>query len=314
MLRPALSLLAASALAGVALTLPTAAVADTTGTVEVTGSAVRFDPTGRSGSAEVAYRCFDPEAGVADIELQTALLQGKSGRTVGFPEKDLLVTCDGSPHTTTITYSRKYVADDAPAVTNGKAQVSFYVGSGGPGDLSLPDQDVTVSGVAAPDTRADVKITLNAHPEPTRKGSRTTVEGKITRAGKAYAKKKVSLIFTPSGSETDTLIKTVKASKKGALETRVKASTTGTYRFVSDETTKTKPGASRGDTVPVVPALEKFARCTELNAVYPHGVGKKKAQDATSGDEVTDFAVDDAQYAKNKKSDLDHDGIACEKR
>ena len=62
----------------------------------------------------------------------------------------------------------------------------------------------------------------------------------------------------------------------------------------------------------VVPALRRFTSCDDLNAVYPHGVGRKGAKDKTSGPRVTGFAVDGEQYAKNKRSDRDRDGIACE--
>ena len=59
-----------------------------------------------------------------------------------------------------------------------------------------------------------------------------------------------------------------------------------------------------------------FANCTQLNKTYPHGVGKKGARDKVSGSTkpVTNFKVDNALYAANKKSDRDGDGVACEKR
>jgi len=45
-------------------------------------------------------------------------------------------------------------------------------------------------------------------------------------------------------------------------------------------------------------------------------VGKKGARDKVSGSTkpVTNFKVDNALYAANKKSDRDGDGVACEKR
>lgn len=61
------------------------------------------------------------------------------------------------------------------------------------------------------------------------------------------------------------------------------------------------------------PSARRFTNCTELNAVYPHGVGKTGATDQTSGKPVTTFTVDDALYDANKGSDRDGDGIACEK-
>jgi hypothetical protein len=52
-----------------------------------------------------------------------------------------------------------------------------------------------------------------------------------------------------------------------------------------------------------------------MHKVYKHGVGRKGAVDhvASKKDKpVTDFHVSTAIYNANKKSDRDHDGIACE--
>ena len=63
-------------------------------------------------------------------------------------------------------------------------------------------------------------------------------------------------------------------------------------------------------------AAKKFANCTALNRVYPHGVGKVGAKDKVQGKTkpVTNFTKNNALYAANTKSDRDKDGIACEKR
>ena len=72
---------------------------------------------------------------------------------------------------------------------------------------------------------------------------------------------------------------------------------------------------------PTVPPIEapiiatRYANCGELNAVYPHGVGRPGASDRTSGSApVTTFLIDDLVYQANRSSDRDGDGIACEKR
>ena len=72
------------------------------------------------------------------------------------------------------------------------------------------------------------------------------------------------------------------------------------------------------------PAPRSYKNCTELNRVYPHGVGKKGARDRTSGRPVTNFTVNNTVYAYNDGApkryfreydlDRDNDGIACEKR
>ena len=60
-----------------------------------------------------------------------------------------------------------------------------------------------------------------------------------------------------------------------------------------------------------LPKPKTYKNCTALHKVYAHGVGKKGAHD--KGGDVDSFTRDDKTYAKNKKSDRDKDGIACEK-
>ena len=65
---------------------------------------------------------------------------------------------------------------------------------------------------------------------------------------------------------------------------------------------------------PAEAANKTYKNCTALNMDYKHGVGKKGAKDKTSGKRVTNFKRSNSIYSKNKKSDRDKDGIACEKR
>ncbi len=81
-----------------------------------------------------------------------------------------------------------------------------------------------------------------------------------------------------------------------------------------------------GTAVPAsaAPAPKSYKNCTELNKVYPHGVGRKGARDKTTGKRVTTFRVDTTLYGYNDGAglrhrgehdlDRDNDGIACEKR
>ncbi|WP_091556873.1 excalibur calcium-binding domain-containing protein [Arthrobacter sp. ok362] len=71
------------------------------------------------------------------------------------------------------------------------------------------------------------------------------------------------------------------------------------------------------------PAPKSYKNCTELNKVYPHGVGRSGARDKTTGKRVTNFRVDNTLYSYNDGGarhrgeydlDRDNDGIACEKR
>ncbi|SHG07472.1 Excalibur calcium-binding domain-containing protein [Jatrophihabitans endophyticus] len=63
-------------------------------------------------------------------------------------------------------------------------------------------------------------------------------------------------------------------------------------------------------------AAKTYKNCTALHAKYPHGVGKKGAHDVVRGKTkpVTNFTRSNALYRANKKSDRDHDGVACEAR
>ncbi|WP_231686018.1 MULTISPECIES: excalibur calcium-binding domain-containing protein [Micrococcaceae] len=70
-------------------------------------------------------------------------------------------------------------------------------------------------------------------------------------------------------------------------------------------------------------APKSYKNCTELNKVYPHGVGRSGARDKTSGKPVTTFRVNSTVYSYNDGAarhkgeydlDRDNDGIACEKR
>jgi excalibur calcium-binding domain-containing protein len=69
-------------------------------------------------------------------------------------------------------------------------------------------------------------------------------------------------------------------------------------------------------TAGAVPAPWK--RCSLVNRVYPHGVGRAGAHDITrSSDPVTNFKQSTRLYNLamhyNRGLDRDHDGIACEK-
>jgi hypothetical protein len=70
--------------------------------------------------------------------------------------------------------------------------------------------------------------------------------------------------------------------------------------------------SAAGSTIP-----PQWKNCTNVNAKYPHGVGRAGARDHTSGDPVTNFKRSTAVYKTavgyNKGLDRDKDGIACEK-
>lgn len=65
------------------------------------------------------------------------------------------------------------------------------------------------------------------------------------------------------------------------------------------------------------PKPVKYANCTALNKVYPHGVAKaKSSKDKVKGKTkpATGFTVNAKVYQLNSKLDRDKDTVACEKR
>lgn len=61
----------------------------------------------------------------------------------------------------------------------------------------------------------------------------------------------------------------------------------------------------------------RWTNCTIVNKRFPHGVGKLRAHDKTTGTPVTNFRRSTALYLTamhyNRGLDRDKDGIACEK-
>ncbi|MFD7505753.1 calcium-binding protein [Streptomyces sp. NPDC059850] len=101
------------------------------------------------------------------------------------------------------------------------------------------------------------KLTVNAAPEPVKKGKTITVTGALTRAnwetGKygGYTVQQVKLEFRKANSSTYTAVKTVKSGSGGALKTTVKAAQDGWFRWNFAGTSTTPPVKAGGDYVDV---------------------------------------------------------------
>jgi hypothetical protein len=99
------------------------------------------------------------------------------------------------------------------------------------------------------------RLTVNASPEPARKGSTLTVTGKLSRANwddnkyHGYAGQRVELQFRKKGSSTYTTAQYLATSSTGTLRTTVKATTDGYYRFFFWGTTTTARVKAAGDFV-----------------------------------------------------------------
>ncbi|MFD9863532.1 calcium-binding protein [Streptomyces alboflavus] len=101
------------------------------------------------------------------------------------------------------------------------------------------------------------KLTVNASPEPVKKGRTITVAGALTRANwdtkkyAGYTQQPVKLQFKKKGASAYSTVKTVKSDRKGNVKTTVKASVDGTFRYVFAGTSTTPAVTSTGDFVDV---------------------------------------------------------------
>ncbi|GAB7039862.1 MULTISPECIES: hypothetical protein [Catenuloplanes] len=75
-------------------------------------------------------------------------------------------------------------------------------------------------------------VTLNATPEPVRKGAKLTAKGVFSTDGKAGANTKVQIWFKADGSSAWTRKATVTTNAKGAYSANVKATASGTWKAV----------------------------------------------------------------------------------
>ncbi|MFK4100221.1 hypothetical protein ACI2L1_09095 [Streptomyces sp. NPDC019531] len=101
------------------------------------------------------------------------------------------------------------------------------------------------------------RLTVNASPEPVKKGKTITVTGKLTRANwetggySGYTSQKATLQFRAKGSNTYSTVKTVTSGTGGALKTTTKASKDGYYRYVFAGTSTTGTATAAGDYIDV---------------------------------------------------------------
>ncbi|MET8693295.1 calcium-binding protein [Streptomyces bauhiniae] len=105
--------------------------------------------------------------------------------------------------------------------------------------------------------RAAQITSMNAAPEPVKKGKTITATANLSRASWSYLKyygygsQSVQLQFAKSGSSTYTTVKTVKTSSTGALKTTATANASGTWRFYFPKNGTTSAATSAGDYVAV---------------------------------------------------------------
>jgi hypothetical protein len=101
------------------------------------------------------------------------------------------------------------------------------------------------------------RLTVNATPEPVKKGATLTVTGKLDRANwdtakyAGYSTQSVTLQFRKKTSTAYSTVKTVKTSTTGALKTTTKSTVDGAYRYSFAGTTTTPAVIAAGDGIDV---------------------------------------------------------------
>ncbi|KUN87662.1 hypothetical protein AQJ66_08430 [Streptomyces bungoensis] len=101
------------------------------------------------------------------------------------------------------------------------------------------------------------KLTVNASPEPVKKGKTITVTGKLTRANwednlyHGYTNQPVKLQYRKKGSTTYTTLKTITSDSTGYLKTTTTATADGYYRYSFAGTSTTPAVSATGDYVDV---------------------------------------------------------------
>ncbi|KUN07502.1 hypothetical protein AQI95_10805 [Streptomyces yokosukanensis] len=112
-------------------------------------------------------------------------------------------------------------------------------------------------GLATTLVQRNSTLTVNAAPEPVKKGATVTVTGKLARANwedhkyHGYTGQPVQLQFRKKGSSTYTTLKTVTTDSTGNLRTTTKATVDGYYRYSFAGTSTTPAVNATGDFVDV---------------------------------------------------------------
>ena len=115
--------------------------------------------------------------------------------------------------------------------------------------------EVQKQGFASPTLQRFSQLTVNASPEPVKKGGTVTIVGSLTRANwdthkyAGYTVQPVKLQFRKATSTTYTTLKTVKTDSHGNLKTTYKASVAGYWRYSFAGTPTTPAISAIGDYV-----------------------------------------------------------------
>ncbi|MEU5243266.1 hypothetical protein AB0G81_03935 [Streptomyces asoensis] len=201
----------------------------------------------------------------ADTELDLVVYRGQSADPANILVGDDWPVCVNSSATVA---SCKGTLDIYPGEELGNADATTwkalgYVIDWNDVDPYADDIDWTKVGYAEGDALATTKLqrlsklTVNAAPEPVKKGKTITVTGALTRANwdsgtyTGYAGVYAQLQFRKKNSTTYSTVKSVKTTSTGGLKTTVKAGVDGYYRYVFVGTSTSPAVSAAGDFVDV---------------------------------------------------------------
>jgi hypothetical protein len=183
------------------------------------------------------------------------------GDTLGTDSDDLLLGDDPGTCTASSSTVLKCTAkiQFRPASSSDDDLVNTEAGSWKLGALAAAEDGGLTwqGGLGTTKVQRLSKLTVNASPEPVKKGKTITVTGKLSRANwetnkyAGYASQSVKLQFRKAGTSTYSTIKTIKTSSTGTLSTTVTASADGYWRYSFAGTTTTPAVSATGDYVDV---------------------------------------------------------------
>ncbi|MCX5342510.1 calcium-binding protein [Streptomyces atratus] len=207
------------------------------GTTKVVSAKVSVTASDDSGIAETTYiSAFGPKPNYAQIW-------------------DDEITCvKVSATTTTCTGTLTFDPQASTGFVGNSAAATWNLGT----LVSANDYDYIHRDAATTfKVQRHSKLTVNASPEPVRKGRTITVTGKLSRASwddnkyHGYTNQSVKLQFRKKGSNTYTTVKTIKSNSTGNLKATVAASTDGYFRYSFAGTATTPAVNAAGDFVDV---------------------------------------------------------------
>ncbi|MFJ6833050.1 hypothetical protein [Streptomyces sp. NPDC091209] len=201
-----------------------------------------------------------------DFLLDVELYRGSYDNPVNILVGDDFPSCTETSTTTATCKSTIDVYPDYDLVSNADATTWKAIGLGiafNGVDPSDPNADLSKVGYIDQDALLTTrlqrysKLTVNAAPEPVKKGRTVTVTGKLSRANwedlayHGYTGQSVKLQFRKKTSSTYTTIKTIKTDGTGNLKTTTTATVDGYFRYSFAGTVSTPAVNAVGDYVDV---------------------------------------------------------------